>query len=130
VSGFLEGAPFNLDKIAYDILTDRLYDNGCIEGINQREIRYAPAWPYLESIQAARAVLLRRKTDFRFHDSVLRLLERSAVMIEDDPAEVDNVKKYLLYLKKFLREQSIESVLAEIRHFSGQGRVEEYHNGL
>jgi tRNA nucleotidyltransferase/poly(A) polymerase len=118
VSGFLEGAPFNLDKIAYDILTDQLYDNGCLAGIRQHEIRYVPAWPYLEPIQAARAILLHWKTNFSFHDSTEQLLERSNIIIEKDPTEVVNIKDYLRHLKKFFPKQMVEHVLEEIRQFS------------
>ncbi|MGA2400148.1 MAG: hypothetical protein ABSG91_00385 [Syntrophobacteraceae bacterium] len=120
VSGFLEGAPFNLDKIAYDILTGQLYDNGCLAGIRQHEIRYAPAWPYLEPIQAARAILLHWKTKFSFDDSAEQLLQRAADRIEKDPAEVANIKHYLRHLKKFFLEQSADPVIEEIRRFSKQ----------
>jgi hypothetical protein len=120
VSGFLEGAPLNLDKIAYDILTDQLHDNGCLEGISHREIQYVPAWPYLEPIQAARAVLLHWKTDFSFHDSAEQLLERAANAIEKDPTEVANIRDYLRYTKKFFRQQLADRVIDELRQFSKQ----------
>jgi len=118
VSGFLQGAPFNIDKIAYDLLTGELHDDGCLAGICQRELRYAPAWPYLEPIQATRAILLRRKINFRFHESVEQLLERSAFLIQRDPTEVASIKDYLRYLKKFLKEESVDLVLGEIRKYS------------
>ncbi len=114
IDGFLEGAPFNLDKIAYDLKATRLYDRGCLAGVALRRIIYAPARPYLESIQAARAVLLQWKTGFDYDASCLALLQRVDAVIQQKPAEVSDIKRYLQHLKRFYEVELLERVIAEI----------------
>lgn len=118
IQGFLEGAPFNLDKIAYDLKIGRLYDLGCLAGIASRRIIYAPARPYLESIQAARAVLLQWKTGFDIDASCLELLQRVDALLQQRPAEVSDIKRYLQLLKRFYDADVPERVIAEIRNWS------------
>ena len=95
VQGLLDGAPFNLDKIAYDLRTTCLYDSSCLDGVARQQIAYAPAWPYLEHIQAARSVLLRWKTGFALDESVLEMLQRTAKLLDKNPQAVLDIEAYL-----------------------------------
>jgi hypothetical protein len=123
IEGFLEGAPFNLDKIAYDLKTTRLYDRGCLAGVALRQIIYAPARPYLESIQAARAVLLQWKTGFEYDVSCVALLQRVDALLQDRPAEVADIKRYLQYLKQFYEAEVFEHVIAAIHDWGKRAAV-------
>ena len=78
IQGFLVGAPFNLDKVAFDLQTNVLYDRGCLDGIQARTISYTPIVPYLEHIQAVRCVVLQQKTRFHLADSAQALMRRGS----------------------------------------------------
>jgi len=83
IGGLLAGAPFNLEKIAFDVRRKKIHDVGCIEGIKQKMIEYNPYRPYIEHIQALRLVLLKKKTQFRYGESAKALLVRGSVLLKD-----------------------------------------------
>ena len=114
IAGFLTGAPFNLDKIAFNLDSGILHDDGCLAGIASREIAYAPAQAYLEEIQAVRCVLLRRKTAFALADSASALLDRVARRIRRDNTAVLEMKQYLAHFKDFYDESIFDSIVEEI----------------
>jgi hypothetical protein len=94
IRSFIHGAPFNLDKLAYELQTGTYYDEGCLAGIRDSCIRYAPARPYLQHVQAARCVLLKYKTKFALDSSARELLVPFAGgKMKDD--QIDEVRKYL-----------------------------------
>lgn len=95
VENFLAGAPFNLDKIAFDIRNKVLFDDGCLQGLERKEIVYAPLYPYLEHIQAVRCILLKLKTNFTLHESAQALLCRAGDLLRGSDSLVDEVHKYL-----------------------------------
>lgn len=114
VDGLLDGAPFNLDKIAFDLRTNHLYDDGCLMGLANKTIIYCPARPYLEHIQAARAILLRRKTKFAVDDSVADLLCRAANALRNSESMVSEVCDYLFRLKQFENHAACMAVVEEL----------------
>jgi hypothetical protein len=114
ISSFLAGAPFNLDKIAYDVRQRQLFDDGCLAGIRRQRILYAPKIPYLEPIQAARCILLQQKTRFVLDQSANSLLQRAANALRRDPAAAISIKRYLRYLKSFYDDNVAEAVINAI----------------
>jgi hypothetical protein len=114
VDGLLDGAPFNLDKIAFDLHTNHLYDGGCLMGIANKTISYCPAQPYLEHIQAARAILLHRKTKFAVDESVADLLCRAASALRNSKSMVSEVCDYLFRLKQFENHAACMAVVEEL----------------
>jgi hypothetical protein len=114
IGGYLRGAPFNLDKIAYGLHSRTLHDDGCLAGIASRRIVYAPAKAYLEEVQALRCVLLRWKTSFALDDSAIELLNRVAERLRDDRAAIRTMKTYLSHLKRVYDESTFDRVLEEI----------------
>jgi hypothetical protein len=115
IDGFLDGAPFNLDKIAYDLQSATLREVGCLAGIAAREIRYAPAHAYLEHIQALRCILLKWKTGFTLHSSATALLERVAETLRSDASARPEMKRYLSLLKQFYDDSVFDRVIEEIQ---------------
>jgi hypothetical protein len=123
VSGFLGGAPFNLDKIAYDMRERQFFDDGCLAGVRRQRIVYAPKVPYLEPIQAARCILLRKKTHFLLDRSAQLLLQRAADILNQDPAAASAIRHYLKYLKSFYDENVADAVISEIAATSEESFV-------
>lgn len=114
IAAFMKGAPFNLDKIAYDLRSETLYDEGCLAGIETRQIVYAPANAYLESIQALRCVLLRWKTGFALHASADDLLHRVAHRLSEDDSPLPEMRRYLHLLKRFYDDTVFDRAINEI----------------
>jgi hypothetical protein len=73
---FLEGAPFNLDKVMFNVRTARMDERGFLRGISAKEIVYAPCKVYLERSHARRCVRLQKKTGFTLHKTAQDLLVR------------------------------------------------------
>lgn len=123
VSGFLAGAPFNLDKIAYDVRGRQFFDGGCLEGIRRQRIVYAPKVPYLEPVQAARCILLRKKTQFLLDRSAQLLLQRATSILNQNPAARTAIRLYLKYLKSFYDDNVADAVINEITATSEESVV-------
>ena len=115
IDGFLAGAPFNLDKVAFELQTGALHERGCLAGLAARRIVYAPAHEYLEPIQALRCILLKWKTGFTLDDSARQLLRRTARSLEKDDSPISEMRRYLLFLKRFYGPTTFDRALAEIR---------------
>jgi hypothetical protein len=120
IGGYLSGAPFNLDKIAYGLRAGALYDQGCLAGLACREIVYAPARAYLEGIQALRCVLLTWKTSFTLDHSASELLSRVAERLREDSSVVREMKRYLFHLKQPSNERVFDQIVEEILRFQPQ----------
>jgi hypothetical protein len=123
ISSFLAGAPFNLDKIAYDIRERQFFDDGCLAGIRRQRIVYAPKIAYLEPIQAARCILLQKKTRFLLDHSARSLLQRAAGVLRQDPAAATSVRRYLKYLKSFYDDNVADAVIKAILEPSDESEV-------
>lgn len=96
LDNLLAGAPFNLDKVAFEIKTQRLFEQGFLDGLRERKIVYAPLRSYLEPVQAARCILLRRKTGFSLDASALRLLAQVAVLLQESDQAAVQIHEFLL----------------------------------
>lgn len=92
---FLAGAPFNLDKIAFNVRTDELFEEGCLEGLESQKIAYQPLNPYLEHIQTARCILLQKKIGFALRSSTQALLSRTKKLFQSDDRYIAEVRDYL-----------------------------------
>jgi len=96
IEGYLRGAPFNLDKIAYDLKRNILYDDGCLEGIIIKDrIVYAPEYPYLEYIQAIRCDSFQRRLGFELDQSARDLMFRVAKKFVENEEMNKKIHTYL-----------------------------------
>lgn len=120
IESFLAGAPFNLDKIALDIRAAKLYDRGCLDGIHTGTIEYDPANPYLEHVQAVRAVLLLRKTQFTLAPSAVDMLCRAAILLRDNRECVRQACDYLFRLKQVESEAACMAIVEEVFVAAGE----------
>lgn len=114
VANLLAGAPFNLDKAVFNVQRGRFDGDALLHGIASRQIVYAPRFPYLEHIQAARCVLLRKKTGFSLAPSANQLLVRAAESIERDAALRDQADRFLRNADRVAGGDARDAILAEI----------------
>ncbi|MGD8862432.1 MAG: hypothetical protein PVI30_20645 [Myxococcales bacterium] len=114
ISNFLGGAPFNMDKVAYDITTRRFFEKGFLRGLRQRTIHYAPRHAYLEHVQAARGIMLRRKTGFVLDASVRSLLVRADHLLHSSAHCVAQVHEFLVNAEGIHDLSARREVLDEI----------------
>ncbi len=68
------GAVFNVNRLLFDLLNLNLMDFGALAGIQTRELRYMPVVEYLKPIQAVRALLIQKRHQYIFHQSVIDLI--------------------------------------------------------
>ncbi|MBU4422100.1 hypothetical protein L6259_00700 [Candidatus Parcubacteria bacterium] len=118
IEGFLAGAPFNLDKIVFDIGAGQLYEDGCVAGLAEKKIVYCPARPYLEHIQAARAILLQQKTDFSLDESVIALFRRASGKLQNSKTLTAEVCDYIYRLKQFKNRGECMKIVEKIIYYN------------
>lgn len=112
IEGVLKRAPLNIDKIAIEIHSGLMYEDGGLDAIAAREISYCPARPFMEEIQAARIILAQHKTGYRLTASARKHVRKigRALNPEIEEAISREVKK------KY--PQLVEMVLERLRRES------------
>jgi hypothetical protein len=86
VRSFLAGVDLNIDRIAIDLVTGEVFDEGALDAIERRVIDLDAA-VRLENLAAAelvRAVLAHLRTGYSLADRVVRALEAPAVHVVTD----------------------------------------------
>lgn len=114
VDNLLAGAPFNLDRIAFEVRTRCLFELGFFDGLRERKIVYAPPRSYLEPVQAARCILLRRKTGFSLDGSAVELLARVASLLQGSDQVAIQIHEFLLRADGIEDKAIRHDVIAEI----------------
>ncbi len=110
IESLLLSTPFNLDKIALNVVTSQLLDLGCDLGIQQRMIHYDPCYPHKEAYQAARCVSLRQRTGFELGMTAQALILRGKRTLTLVPSVTAK-----------LRTRFPEHVISEILNYSERG---------
>ncbi len=113
IEGVLSRFVFNLEKIALELRSKNLIDRGCTTGISHRVINYEPHRPFKEPIQAARCVILKRKTNFSYSQTSRELILRSKTQYRN-PKVWQEVVEFISLGGKYhdLLEEIHESVLS------------------
>ncbi len=97
IEDLLATLPYNIDKIAVELRSGRVCDQGCIEGIRSRTIEYSTRRRSKLHVEAARAIALRYKTGFRFGSSAIELIEKVRTLLQDTPSLWDEMARSLDY---------------------------------
>lgn len=69
----IHGMPLNIDRAVIDIDSNEVIDAGMIQAVSEKRIRFDACYRYLDHIQAARALIIQRKTAYELDESVASL---------------------------------------------------------
>ncbi len=72
----LWGAPFNIDRIMFNIKSGVLYDGGCMSCMRNKILTYIPRWPYYSAIQIVRALYYCVNCNINPDKTVMSLLDK------------------------------------------------------
>ena len=107
IEGVLKRAALSIDKIALNLRTGVLYDDGCLSAIAGRTISYDPYRPFLDAIHAGRILMYQQKTGYALDPSALAHVKKVCSNIsKPDIYEISQEvrKKYPQLVRPVLEE--------------------------